>query len=83
MRNGMLIQEVDTLCAEGFSDVLLCFAANIEDTLILAGAHPGKDYSRADLMQMAQPYVVEWFKDRDSALRKAEFQWPCKTLIHA
>jgi hypothetical protein len=42
-------------------DLFLCIAATIEDSLMGAGAIPGKDYSRLDLYRLAQPFVLHTY----------------------
>ncbi|GAA0587462.1 hypothetical protein ACFQH5_16785 [Halomonas salifodinae] len=49
--------------ADNFSNVLYTVAVNIEDTLLMAGATPGEDYTRLDLLRLAEPYVVERHRD--------------------
>lgn len=51
------------------SDALLVVASNIEDTLLLNGAEPGKDYSYMDLYNLAMKYVLS--KDASSKLGTA------------
>lgn len=62
---------VDTL-----EDLLLCVAANVEDSLVSSGAQPGKDYSRLDLFKLAQPFalhILQNTSDSDIALTTG---WP-------
>lgn len=42
----------------------LALAYSIEDSLIAAGAEPGKDYTYVDLYTLAQPFALELFKTR-------------------
>lgn len=42
-------------------DLLLCMAANVEDSLLQAGATPGKDYTILDLYKLAQPFALHTF----------------------
>lgn len=59
---------------KSISDVFSAFAYSIEESLLLAGAVPGKDYSYKDLYQLAQPFVLEQFCSSES---KAEwFDFP-------
>jgi hypothetical protein len=43
-------------------DLLLVMAKNVEDSLLEAGAKPGKDYTLLDLYKLAQPFALETFK---------------------
>lgn len=43
------------------TDLFLCMAVNIEDSLLEAGAIPDKDYTRLDLYKLAQPFAVDVF----------------------
>lgn len=43
------------------SDFMLCVMASVEDSLMSAGARPGKDYDYRDLLQAATPLVAgQW-----------------------
>lgn len=44
-------------------DYLLMTAAGIERALIACNAVPDKDYTALDLMQLAQPYALERWKN--------------------
>ncbi|NVD37214.1 hypothetical protein HUS22_16110 [Marinobacter lutaoensis] len=44
------------------TDELYAIAYNIEQTMLNAGAVPGKDYSYLDLIKLAQPFVLDMFK---------------------
>lgn len=60
--NKRLIQKLQLMGSNDFSDELYAIAYNIEETLINAGAIPGKDYSHIDLIKLAQPFLIELFK---------------------
>lgn len=47
----------------GFEDFYYVMAWNIESSLLIAGAEPGKDYSILDLYQLAQPFVLKQFNE--------------------
>lgn len=60
----------------GPNDLIDCYqiiAANIEGSLIQAGATPGKDYTILDVYKLAQPFVLERF--RKGKIRYQE-SWP-------
>ena len=59
-----LKQEDTFLIQEIFvEDYLLMTAAGIERALIACNAVPDKDYTALDLMQLAQPYALERWKN--------------------
>jgi hypothetical protein len=43
-------------------DLFTCIGATIEDSLIENGAVPGKDYTRLNLFELAQPFVLKMYK---------------------
>jgi hypothetical protein len=49
--------------SKDLTDELYAIAYNIEQTLLNAGAVPGKDYIYLDLIKLAQPFVLEMFKN--------------------
>lgn len=57
-----LIQTLEHISADNLSDEFYAIAHNIEESLILAGAEPNKDYTYLDLYKLAQPFVLEKFK---------------------
>jgi hypothetical protein len=73
-----LFPRLETMDASGFSDTLYAAAANIEESLLMAGATPGEDYTRLDLLRLAEPYVVELHRQSEKGLRvlyPAETVW--------
>lgn len=44
----------------------MALAYTVEDSLISAGAEPGKDYSILDLYKLAQPFALEVFKSNEN-----------------
>lgn len=58
-----LFPKLGEMQGDNFSNLLYAVAANIEDTLQLAGATPGEDYTRLDLLRLAEPYVRERHRD--------------------
>lgn len=60
----------------GPNDLIDCYqiiAANIEGSLIQAGATPGKDYTVLDVYKLAQPFVLERFRKGEV---KYQESWP-------
>jgi len=53
-----LIPEFEYFDAENLSDVYMLCARAIEQTFLDADAVPGVDYSYMDLMNLAQPHVL-------------------------
>lgn len=53
----LLVERYTSYDVSSLSDVLACFAANIEDAFITCGATPGKDYSYNDLMKLALTHL--------------------------
>ncbi|MBP6748088.1 MAG: hypothetical protein KA144_00495 [Xanthomonadaceae bacterium] len=60
-----LIPDYEVLDQNALSDLLLIMAMNVEESMITAGATPGKDYSHLDLYKLAAPFALEIFKSRD------------------
>lgn len=58
--------------SQDLSDELYAIAFNIEQTLLSAGATPGKDYTYLDLMNLAQPFVLEMFRSNQGM----EYRYP-------
>lgn len=67
-----LIQKLDEVVAGELADEYLAMAYTIEQSLIAAGAAPGKDYTLLDLYKLAQPFALELFRD-DSKQMRYEF----------
>jgi hypothetical protein len=44
-------------------DLFTCIAATIENSLIENGAVPGTDYSRLNIYQLAQPFVLQMYQN--------------------
>ncbi|WP_312374434.1 hypothetical protein [Stutzerimonas nitrititolerans] len=70
-----LIQKLDVVARGALIDEYLAMAYNVEQSLIAAGAVPGKDYTYLDLYKLAQPLVIELFRD-DS--RQMEYDLPVR-----
>jgi hypothetical protein len=58
-----LIQKLDVINRGALIDEYLAMAYNVEQSLIAAGGVPGKDYTLLDLYKLAQPLVIELFRD--------------------
>lgn len=71
METKPLIPKFTNICRDDFSDFYALIAKNIEESLLTAGAIPGKDYTFLDLYRLAQPFVLEKFKDLEFTV-----QWP-------
>lgn len=63
MAKNHLINNFETTSMKSFEDFFLVIAKNIEDSLIMAGATPEKDYTILDLYKLAQPFVLHKFKE--------------------
>ncbi len=59
----MLIERLHSMGSGNLTDEYLAIASNVELALLYAGALPGKDYTHLDLFLLAQPFVVEKFKE--------------------
>lgn len=59
-----LITRLDTYHQDVFADMLLLYAADIEEVLRLSGARPPHDYNYRMLIELAQPYVLALQKDK-------------------
>jgi hypothetical protein len=57
-RERLVPRDIRHAGIEELSDALLIFAQNIESAFLLAGAVPGEDYTRKDLMEMAVNYAA-------------------------
>lgn len=58
-----LIRNIRLIDKATFEDYYLAIAKNIEDSLVEAGATPGEDYTIIDLYTLAQPFVLDQFKE--------------------
>ena len=56
-----LLPRPTTTDTSTLDDLFLCMAATIEDSLISAGATPGRDYSILDLYRLAQPFALHTY----------------------
>ncbi|CUA82103.1 hypothetical protein Ga0061063_0958 [Gulbenkiania indica] len=63
-QGNRLIQRLEVVDLTSTEDALVHFAAEIESALITAGAAPG-EYSRLDLITLAQPFALEAMKGRN------------------
>lgn len=59
-----LIPRLEVVDLTSVEEALLHFAAEIESAFISAGAAPG-EYSRLDLLTLAQPFALEAMKGRN------------------
>lgn len=62
--------EIDPTALE---DYYMAVAKAIEKSLVQAGATPGVDYTFLDLYKLAQPFVLERFKNESSLLIPASW----------
>jgi len=60
-----LLGAADLMGALDLADEFYAIAYNIETSLLNVGAVPGQDYTRLDLYQLAQPFVLELFKGNE------------------
>lgn len=60
-----LLGAADLMGALDLADEFYAIAYNIETSLLNSGAVPGQDYTRLDLYQLAQPFVLELFKGNE------------------
>ena len=72
-----LINKVDNMARNDLADELFAIAYNIEDALLQVGATPTVDYTYLDLFKLAEPYVLELFKTRESM----EYEYPAKNVL--
>lgn len=72
-----LISKLETSAPGSLSDEYLAMAYTIEESLISAGAVPGKDYTILDLYNLAQPFALELFKTKD----KMEYSYASRTTL--
>ncbi len=63
-----LVQKMDIVTKGGFTEELLGICDAIEAALMHMGAVPGEDYSSADLVKMAEPYVLSLFNSLPGGL---------------
>lgn len=59
------IPEVDPTSVE---EMLMHFAAEVEMAFICSGAEPG-EYTRMDLIKLAQPFALEAMKSRGAFIK--------------
>jgi len=69
-----LITKFESTNPKTFDDLLLVLAKNVEDSLLSAGAIPGKDYTILDCYKMAQPFALEIFKSNNDI--SYTISWP-------
>jgi hypothetical protein len=58
-----LIERLSTMGEKHLSDELIAIAYNIEQAFIQVGAEPVNDYTYKDLFQLAQPFVLDMFRN--------------------
>jgi hypothetical protein len=66
MKKNRLINELGNggACApNSFADAMQITAQYIENSLIQAGATPGKDYTVLELYKLAQPFVLHRYQN--------------------
>jgi hypothetical protein len=49
-------------------------AKNVEDSLLMAGAEPGKDYTILDCYKLASPFALEVFRKNENTVFSVS--WP-------
>ncbi len=59
-----------------FSSFFAMMAKNVEDSLILSGAIPGKDYTILDIYKLAEPFVLVAWKQHDKTPLEFKMAWP-------
>ena len=74
-----LIKELDLYAPGALSDDYLAMAYNIEESLLAAGAQPGKDYSILDLYKLSQPFALQLFKQQEK--EKRDYTKPGKSTV--
>lgn len=72
-----LMKKFEMMGSYDLSDELYAVAYNIEQTLLNAGAIPGKDYNYLDLIKLAQPFVIELFKTDG----RISYQYPADEVV--
>ena len=72
-----LIAQLETSAHGALSDEYLAIAYTIEESLRSAGAVAGKDYNILDLYKLAQPFVLELFKNNE----KMEYSYASRTVV--
>jgi hypothetical protein len=65
-RQMTLIKSYIRMDESALEDIYLAMASTIEKSLIQAGAKQGKDYTILDCYKLAQPFVLEVFKNKNS-----------------
>lgn len=60
-----LIHDFETIDQDSLEDLFIALAKTVEDSLLQAGAVPGKDYTILDCYKIAQPFALEIFKRED------------------
>ncbi len=76
MKKG-LIKKLNTMGAGAMSDEYLAIAYNIEQALLDAGAEPRKDYNYLDLFTLAQPMLIEFWKND----KITEYSYPALEVL--
>lgn len=62
--NKRLIAKLDVYHENAFTDMLMLYAYDIEQALVLSGAIAGEDYDYRMILELAQPYVLALQKDK-------------------
>ena len=67
-----LINRLSIMGEKHLSDEFIAIASNIEQAFLQVGAEAGKDYTYKDLFQLAQPFVLDMFKN----VKGFEYSYP-------
>jgi hypothetical protein len=73
-----LIPSFHLITSDDFSDFYAIIAKNVEDSLITSGATPGKDYTILDLYKLAQPFVLQCWRQPDKKPLEITRRWSQK-----
>ncbi len=72
MSTKQLMKRYSLMGSKDLSDELYAIAYNIEQSLLSAGAIPGKDYTYLDLYHLSNPFVLEMFRNEG----RIEYMYP-------
>ncbi len=61
-----LFPRLSVMSERGLADNLYAAAQDIEEVLLASGAVPGEGYTRLELLQLVQPFVLEAVRNKDS-----------------
>jgi len=71
-----LINRLSLMAEKHLSDEFIAIAYNIEQAFMQVGAEDGKDYTYKDLFQLAQPFVLDMFKNS----KGFEYSYPSNSV---